>query len=98
MDVETRGLLGGSNRFIESGRDVQPTVDVKRMLAQIREPLLAVLAISCDFRPAYDPLLRLAIALAHVDVGAARDLFVDLQQAQPSRAEAARALAELSKR
>ncbi len=55
------------NRFIEAGRDVQPTPDVRRMLAQVREPLLAVLRISPDFRPAYDPLLRMANALARSD-------------------------------
>ena len=38
------------------------------MLAQVREPLLAVLRISPDFRPAYDPLLRMAGALVAIDV------------------------------
>ena len=44
------------NQFIESGRDVRPTGDVRQMLAQVREPLLSVLRTSPDFRPAYDPL------------------------------------------
>jgi spermidine synthase len=39
------------NRFIEAGRDVQPTADVMQMLAQVREPLLSALHISPDFRP-----------------------------------------------
>ncbi len=30
--------------FIAAGRDVEPTLDVQRMLAQVREPLLGVLA------------------------------------------------------
>jgi spermidine synthase len=34
------------------------------MLAQVREPLLAVLRISPDFQPAADPLLRMAQALS----------------------------------
>jgi spermidine synthase len=84
------------NRFIEAGRDVQPTPDVQRMLAQVREPLLSVLRTSPDFRPAYDPLLRMATALAPVDVAAARSLLNDLQRAQPARPEAAQALRELS--
>ena len=84
------------NRFIEAGRDVQPTSDVRRMLAQVREPLLSVLHISPDFRPAYDPLLRMAIALGPIDVRAACALLTELKHAQPSRLEAQRALRDLS--
>ncbi len=51
------------DRFIESGRDVRPSPRVQEMLAQVREPLLSVLRISPDFRPAYDPLLSMATAL-----------------------------------
>ena len=79
------------NRFIEAGRDVQPSADVRRMLSQVREPLLSVLRISPDFRPAYDPLLRMATALAHTDASAARALLMELSQAQPARPEAAQA-------
>ena len=57
---------------------MQPTSDVRRMLAQVREPLLAVLRISPDFRPAYDPLLRMAAALGRVDPAAARALLAEL--------------------
>jgi spermidine synthase len=84
------------NRFIEAGRDVQPTSDVRRMLAQVREPLLSVLYISPEFRPAYDPLLRMATALARSDVAAARALLTELQHAQPARSEAAQGLRELA--
>ena len=84
------------DRFLEAGRDVRPTPDVRHMLSQVREPLLAVLHISPDFRPAYDPLLRMAAALARVDAPAARALLIDLQHAQPSRPEAAQALRALS--
>jgi len=85
------------NRFIEEGRGVQPTSEVRRMLAQVREPLLSVLRISPEFRPAYDPLLRMATALARIDIAAARALLVELQQVQPARPEAAQALRELSR-
>ena len=84
------------NRFIEAGRDVQPTPDVKRMLAQVREPLLSVLRISPDFRPAYDPLLRMAVSISDRDAAAARALLTQLQQVQPARPEAAQALRALS--
>lgn len=68
------------NRFIEAGRDVRPTADVRDMLAQVREPLLAVLRISPDFRPAYDPLLRMAQALGQENPEAARALLSEIEQ------------------
>jgi spermidine synthase len=83
------------NRFIEVGRDVRPSADVGRMLAQVREPLLGVLRTSPDFRPAYDPLLRMAMALGRTDVAAARELLVQLEAAQPLRAEAGEILRSL---
>jgi spermidine synthase len=84
------------NRFIEVGREVEYTSDVRHMLAQVREPLLSVLRISPDFRPAYDPLLRMAAALARTDVAASRALLTQLQEMQPLRSQAAQALRELS--
>lgn len=70
------------NRFIEVGRDVRPTSDVGDMLAQVREPLLGVLRLSPDFRPAADPLFRMAQALSQEQPEAARALLTELQQAQ----------------
>jgi spermidine synthase len=84
------------NRFIEVGDRVQPFADVQRMLAQVREPLLSVLRISPDFRPAYDPLLRMASALARTDAAAAVALLDELQRVQPARPEAAQLAARLS--
>ena len=84
------------NRFIEVGDKVQPSADVNRMLAQVREPLLSVLRISPDFRPAYDPLLRMAGALARADVAAATALLDELQRVQPARPEAAQLAARLA--
>jgi spermidine synthase len=81
------------DRFIESGRDVRPSPSVNEMLAQVREPLLSVLRISPDFRPAYDPLLAMATALARSDASGARALLTELTRIQPARAEATRALA-----
>jgi spermidine synthase len=84
------------DRFIESGRDVHPSPRVEDMLAQVREPLLSVLRISPEFRPAYDPLLLMATALARSDAEAARGLVTELIRIQPSRTEATQLLASLS--
>lgn len=83
------------NRFLASGRDVHPSPRVAEMLAQVREPLLSVLRISPDFRPAYDPLLSMAAALARSDVTGARSLLGELQRLQPARSEASQLLARL---
>ena len=84
------------DRYLEAGRDVEPSADVRRMLAQVREPLLSVLRISPDFRPAYDPLLRMAAALGRIDAAAGRELLQQIEQAQPARPEAAQALRRLA--
>jgi len=83
------------NRFIQAGRDVRPAADVRSMLSQVEAPLLEVLHLSPDFRPAYDPLLGMADALGHIDAPAARDLLSALAQAAPSRPEAAQMLRDL---
>ena len=84
------------DRFISVGRAVRPTPDARAMLAQVREPLLAVLRSSPDFRPAYDPLLRMAGALARSDPRAGRELLQELVRTQPARDEAAAALNKLT--
>lgn len=82
-------------RFLAAGREVQPSADVRRMLAQVQQPLLEVLRTSADFRPAYDPLLQMAAALARVDAPAARDLLDELVRLQPARTEAGELLRRL---
>jgi spermidine synthase len=82
-------------RFIASGQNVMPTANAAEMLSQVRAPLLAVLRISPDFRPAYDPLVALAAALSRSDAERARALLVELSQAQPARPEAPQLLSRL---
>jgi spermidine synthase len=94
--VRLRAYWTARNAFIEAGRNVRPTADVRDMLSQVREPLLTVLRISPDFRPAYDPLLRMATALSSVDLDGARSLLGELQQVQPLRPEAEKLLLEHS--
>jgi spermidine synthase len=81
--------------FLAAGRGVQPSADPRRMLAQVGQPLLDVLRASPDFRPAYDPLLRIAGALVQTDPTAARALLAELARVQPARPEAVQALREL---
>jgi spermidine synthase len=83
------------NRYLAVGRDVRAVADVRAMVARVRAPLLGVLRISPDFRPAYDPLLNMASALVDVDPAGGRQLLRDLALASPARAEAAHALGEL---
>ena len=83
------------DRYIEAGRNITASADPRRMLEQVREPLLDVLRTSPDFRPAYDPLLRMAVALADTNPDSARTLLNELQRLQPARAEAALALRAL---
>ncbi len=84
------------DQFIALGRGVQPSADVRQMLAQVGQPLLAVLRTSPDFRPAYDPLLRMVAALARVDKPGAQALLIELAQLQPARPEAAEMLRALA--
>lgn len=87
-------------QFIEAGLHIKPSNNLHVMLAQVQGPLLAVLATSTDFRPAYDPLLRMAQALAGsgnpADRAAAHDLLTQLARLQPARQEAGLALSALA--
>lgn len=86
------------DRFIWSGRNVRASPRVDEMLAQVREPLLSVLRLSPDFRPAYDPLVAMAAAQARSNVSGARSLLDELTRLQPARPEAPRLLQALTER
>jgi spermidine synthase len=83
------------DRYLESGRDVRPAARVEDMLAQVEAPLLEVLRISPDFRPAYDPLFGMAKALVRSDIARSRTLLAELVSLQPARAEASELLSLL---
>ena len=84
------------SRYVEAGRDVRPSANVQDMLSQVREPLLSVLRISPDFRPAYDPLVRMAAILGRTDRLAAGTLLTELARIQPARSEAGLALSQIA--
>jgi len=99
-DTEWSGRLAAywraRDRYLEAGREIRPSDDVHSMLAQVREPLLEVLRISPDFRPAYDPLVAMATALAADDPSAGLALLAELDRLQPGRPEAREAMARLA--
>ena len=83
--------------FLLVGSGVRPTPDPQAMLAQVGAPLLDIVRASPDFRPAYDPLLQMALALSASDLPAARILLGQLNAAQPARDEAKAAMAQLER-
>ena len=91
-----QAYVAARQQFLVVGREVRARDDVMQMLAQVREPLLAVLRTSPDFRPAYDPLLGMAMALAPRDPSQARALLAELTRLQPARPEAPDALRKLA--
>jgi spermidine synthase len=76
------------NQFLKAGVGVKETDDVRQLVRQAREPLLAVVRQSRDFDAAYNPLLAMARQLSRTDVNAAEQLLLDLEKANPYRAEA----------
>ena len=101
-DIESARRLAAywkaRDQFVETGRNVRPSQRVLEMLGQVREPLLSVLRISPDFRPAYDPLLSMAGALMASNASSAQDLLRELIRIQPARVEAGRLLARADQR
>lgn len=78
------------DRFLRAGVGVVPSADVRKMLSQVRGPLLEVIRTSPDFEAAYEPLLTMALRLREIDAQGARDLLVDLRAANPLREDVQR--------
>lgn len=72
--------LRARDRYLLAGRDVRPSNDARRMVAQVGAPLLDVLRTSPDFRPAAEPLRRLAAALSRTDPEAGHALLAEVQR------------------
>lgn len=80
--------LEARDAYLVAGSRVVPDPDIRVMLAQTRDPLLAIVARSPDFEPAYGPLLNMAQALSETDREAAIALLQEIDAAAPSRWEA----------
>lgn len=81
-----------------AGMRVHPVNDLSAMLAQVQGPLLHSLQLSPDFRPAYEPLLRMALALDRSDPDRAQALLRSLHAVRPLPREAAAVLQRQSAR
>jgi spermidine synthase len=77
------------DHYLAVGRNVRPSPDVLEMLAQVQVPLLEVLRISPEFRPAREPLSRMADALGELDAEAASSLRTEIELASRERPVAA---------
>jgi spermidine synthase len=73
------------NDFMKLGAGVRETDDVRELLSQVKEPLLAIVRVSRDFDLAYTPLLMMAQRLAKIDPKAAEQLLTELGRANPDR-------------
>jgi spermidine synthase len=67
------------NLYLQVGSQVRPVADLHAMLQQVREPLLGVLRVSPEFRPAFGPLWNMAKALEQQDPAAGQALLEELQ-------------------
>jgi spermidine synthase len=85
------------NRFLEVGTRMDSSLGGRRLLAQIRGPLLEILRISPDFEAAYLPLLGLALQQYRHEPTQAIRLLTELVQLSPTRPEARRALAQIGR-
>jgi len=67
------------NRYLQVGLNVRPVAGLHAMLLQVQEPLLGVLRISPEFRPAFNPLWNMAELLQQRDPVAGQALLDELR-------------------
>lgn len=91
--VRLAGYWKARDVFLRAGLNVDPTLDVSALAAQIQQPLLQAITISPDFEPARVPLLNLAQSLGRTDRMAALRLLTQMEAADPTD-RAARRLRE----
>uniref|UniRef100_UPI000ADB84C8 spermidine synthase n=1 Tax=Desulfosarcina cetonica TaxID=90730 RepID=UPI000ADB84C8 len=76
------------NAYLATGAHIRPTPDVDSLIAQVVNPLMAIVRTSPDFEAAYRPLLKVAARLYHQDPQKASRLLLGLENAAPARPEA----------
>ncbi len=76
------------DRFLEAGAALRGQPHGRALIDEAAPGLLATVALSADFEPAYQPLLSMADALATSDPAAAQTLLRAIDAAAPSRHEA----------
>jgi len=72
-------------KYLAFGMAVRPDADPRVMLENLRRPLLDMVAISPDFRPASEPLLALAEAVRETDPSLSAQVKSSLQSALSSK-------------
>jgi spermidine synthase len=80
------------NLYLQVGSKVRPVSNLQAMLQQVREPLLSVLRVSPEFRPAFGPLWNMAKALEQQDPAAGQALLAELQAIAVEREVLSRSL------
>jgi spermidine synthase len=73
------------NKYLAIGMAVRPHPDPRVMLERLRDPLLAIVAMSPDFRPASEPLLALSQAVRASDPDLAAQVDAALRRALSSQ-------------
>jgi spermidine synthase len=82
------GYWAARNQFLKVGIGIKETDDVRQIISQVKEPLLAIVRQSRDFDAAYNPILSMASRLSKIDPKEAEQLLVDLETANPYREDA----------
>ena len=72
-------------KYLTFGMAVRPDADPRVMLDQLRQPLLDMVVISPDFRPASEPLLALAEAVRETDPDLSAQVKSSLKSALSSK-------------
>jgi spermidine synthase len=82
------GYWTARDQFLKVGVGIKENDDVRQLVSQVKEPLLAIVRQSPDFDAAYNPLLAMAYRLSKIHPKEAEQLLVDLERANPYREDA----------
>ena len=83
------------DRFLEAGAALPEGLEGRKLIEAAAPALLEVIRMCSEFDPAYQPLLRMAVALRSMDPRAGDGLLAQIADAAPNRDEARRIMARL---